>query len=69
MRRVRSLFLPSLVLAALLLPTSWTAIDQVQASSGGIPPFKGVVIKCVGFNLWSNMIAITHGPSPLLHRR
>ena len=51
MRRVRSLFLPSLVLVGLLLPASWTAIDEVQASSGGVPPFKGVVIKCVGFNL------------------
>jgi len=54
MRRVPFSFLPILWLVGLLLSTPWTEIGQAQAKSSGGPHFKGVVIKCVGFNLLFN---------------
>jgi hypothetical protein len=50
MRRMPFSLLPILLFVGLLLPTPWSEIRQARAVSA-VPHFKGVVTKCVGFNL------------------
>jgi hypothetical protein len=40
-----------LLYAGLVLLVPWIVIGPVHADSGGVQPFKGAVIKCVGFAL------------------
>jgi hypothetical protein len=54
MSRVPFSSIPVLLLAGVLLPNSLPQIGVAHASSGGVPPFKGTVVKCVGFNLLFN---------------
>lgn len=73
MRRVPLSFLRMVVVVGLLLPSPWSENNEARASSGGIPPFKGTVIKCVGFNLFFGTeqgVVYVHndGPNALVAR-
>ena len=73
MRRVPLSLLRILLVVGVLMPTPWPANDQAQANSGGIPPFKGTVIKCVGFNLFfiteqAGVYVHNDGPNALVAR-